>query len=101
MSFTNTFETTVLTWSFTTDSATRPTEWHTALYTVAPDDTGGGTEVSGGGYARQETAFTVSGNTASNTSLKSGPSPRQDMAPLLPSAFSTRHLAAICWPTPT
>ena len=68
MSFSNTFETTVLTWVFTTGSATRPTAWHIALYTSAPDDTGGGTEVSGSAYARQSVAFTISGNTASNTS---------------------------------
>ena len=67
MSFSNTFETTVLTWVFTTSSATRPTEWHIALYTASPSDPGGGTEVSGGGYARQAVTFTVSGNTASNT----------------------------------
>ena len=66
MSFSNTFETTVLTWVFTTGSATRPTAWHIALYTSAPSDTGGGTEVSGGGYARKAVTFTVSGNTASN-----------------------------------
>ena len=45
---------------------TRPTEWHIALYTASPSDPGGGTEVSGGGYARQAVTFTVSGNTASN-----------------------------------
>ena len=67
MSFSDTFETTVLTWVFTTSSATRPTEWHIALYTASPSDPGGGTEVSGGGYARQAVTFTVSGNTASNT----------------------------------
>jgi|TARA_R110000796_G_scaffold174226_2_gene291171 hypothetical protein len=66
MSFSNTFETTVLTWVFTTGSATRPTAWHIALYTAAPSDTGGGTEVSGGGYGRQAVAFAISGNTASN-----------------------------------
>ena len=66
MSFSNTFETTVLTWVFTTSSATRPTAWHIALYTAAPNDTGGGTEVSGGGYGRKAVTFTVSGNTASN-----------------------------------
>ena len=41
-----------------------------ALYTVAPSDTGGGTEVSGGAYARQTGAFTVSGTnptTATNS----------------------------------
>jgi hypothetical protein len=37
-----------------------------ALFTAAPSDTGGGTEVSGGAYARQSVTFTVSGNTASN-----------------------------------
>jgi len=43
---------------------------HVALYTVAPTDTGGGTEVTGGSYARQTGAFTVSGTnptTASNS----------------------------------
>ena len=67
MSFSNTFETTVLTWVFTTSSATRPTAWYIALYTASPSDPGGGTEVTGGGYARQAVTFTVSGNTASNT----------------------------------
>ena len=40
---------------------TAPTTLYVALYTVAPSDTGGGTEVSGGGYARQTSTFTVSG----------------------------------------
>ena len=51
-------------------SYTAPTTLYVALYTVAPSDTGGGTEVSGGAYARQTGAFTVSGTnptTASNT----------------------------------
>jgi len=39
---------------------TAPTK-HVALYTVAPTDTGGGTEVTGGSYARQTSTFTVSG----------------------------------------
>lgn len=51
----------VLDWLFTTTSATRPTSWFIALYTVAPGEGGGGTEVSGGSYARQSVAFTVSG----------------------------------------
>ena len=48
---------------------TAPTKY-VALYTVAPTDTGGGTEVTGGSYARQTGAFTVSGTnptTASNS----------------------------------
>jgi len=50
-----------LTWLFTASSATRPTSWYVALYTVAPGEGGGGTEVSGGSYARQAATFTVSG----------------------------------------
>ena len=67
MSFSNTFETRVLTWVFTNGSATRPTAWFVALYTSAPNDAGGGTEVSGGAYARQAVTFSVSGDTATNT----------------------------------
>ena len=67
MSFSNEFETRVLNYVFTTSSVTRPTAWHVALYTAAPSDSGGGTEVSGGAYARQSVAFSVSGNTATNS----------------------------------
>ena len=67
MSFSNDFETRVLQYIFTTGSVTRPTARHVALYTAAPNDSGGGTEVSGGAYARQSVAFTVSGNTATNS----------------------------------
>jgi hypothetical protein len=66
MSLSNTFETTTLQWLFTTDSVTRPTSWHLALYTVAPSDSGGGTECSGTSYARQSFTMTVSGDTATN-----------------------------------
>jgi hypothetical protein len=45
-----------------------PSTLYLALYTVAPTDTGGGTEVSGTAYARQTVAFTVTNDTASNTS---------------------------------
>tara|TARA_R100000908_G_scaffold57439_1_gene33231 strand:- start:780 stop:1172 length:393 start_codon:yes stop_codon:yes gene_type:complete len=47
-----------------------PSTLYVALYTVAPSDTGGGTEVSGGGYVRKTATFNVSGTnptTASNT----------------------------------
>ena len=67
MSFSNDFETRVLNYVFTASSVTRPTAWHVALYTAAPSDTGGGTEVTGGAYARQSATFSVSGNTATNT----------------------------------
>jgi len=34
-------------------AASAPSSRHVALYTAAPSDSGGGTEVSGNGYARQ------------------------------------------------
>lgn len=60
----------LMNWLMTTDSVTRPTAWYVALYTAAPSDSGGGTEVSGNGYSRQ--AITVgtasgTGGTTSNT----------------------------------
>ena len=70
MSFSNTFETHVLNYVFTTTSVTRPTAWYLALFTSNPAEDASGTEVSTSGtaYARQSAAFTVSGNTASNSS---------------------------------
>jgi hypothetical protein len=58
----------VLTWLLTNGSATRPTSWFIALYTVAPGAGGGGTEVSGGSYARQAVTFTVSGTAPTEAS---------------------------------
>ena len=69
--FTNYAEDLVLDWLLTNGAATRPTAWYVALYTVAPGESGGGTEVSGGSYARTAVTFTVSGTaptTASNSS---------------------------------
>jgi len=60
----------LLDWMMTTGSATRPTAWYVALYTAAPSDSGGGTEVSGSGYSRQSVAFAAAstpGGTTSNT----------------------------------
>jgi hypothetical protein len=37
---------------FRTGSFTKPSALYVALYTAAPSDSGGGTEVSGGSYAR-------------------------------------------------
>jgi hypothetical protein len=60
----------LLDWMMTSGSATRPTAWYVALYTAAPSDSGGGTEVSTGGYTRQSVAFdaaTSPGGTTSNS----------------------------------
>ena len=67
MSFTNFLETEILDHVFGGNAYSAPATLYVGLFTAAPDDTGGGTEVSGGGYARQSAAFTVSGNTASNS----------------------------------
>jgi len=61
-SFTNHTEDLVLKWLLTTGTATRPTEWHVGLFTAAPGETGGGTEISGNAYARKAATFTVSGS---------------------------------------
>ena len=66
-SFTDYTENLALTYLFTTGSATRPTAWYVGLFTAAPSDTGGGTEVSGNGYARVVTGtITVSGTSPTN-----------------------------------
>jgi hypothetical protein len=60
----------LLDWLMTNGSATRPTAWYVALYTAAPSDSGGGTEVSGSGYAREAVTFaaaTSPGGTTSNS----------------------------------
>ena len=64
----------LLDWAMTTGSATRPTAWYVALYTAAPSDSGGGTEVSTGGYSRQAVTFGAAsspGGTTSNTGVVS------------------------------
>lgn len=58
----------LLDWMMTTGSATRPTAWYVALYTSAPSDSGGGTEVSGNGYSRQSVAFDAASSPGGTTS---------------------------------
>ena len=60
----------ILNFLMTSGTATRPTAWYVALYTAAPSDAGGGTEVSGNGYSRQTVAWdtaTGTGGTTDNT----------------------------------
>lgn len=59
----------MLDFCFNTETATRPTSWYVALYTATPSDSGGGTEVSTFGYARQAVTFdavTSPGGTTQN-----------------------------------
>ena len=67
-SFTDYTENLVLTFLFTDGTATRPTAWYVGLFTAAPGETGGGTEVSGNGYDRKVTGtITVSGTATTAT----------------------------------
>ena len=67
MSFSNFLEHRVLGHVFGATPYTAPTTLYVGLFTSSPGETGSGTEVSGGSYARQTIAFTVTGNQASNT----------------------------------
>lgn len=67
-------ENALLSWSLTTDSVTRPTNWYVALYTSSPQDDNSGTEVSGNNYARTSVNFTVTGNQAANNADVTFPS---------------------------
>lgn len=51
-----------------TAALTSPTNVYVGLFTSAPTDSGGGTEVSGGGYARKAATFSAaSGGATSNS----------------------------------
>jgi len=66
-SFSDYTENLTLKYLFTTDAVTRPTAWYVGLFTAAPSDAGGGTEVSGAAYARKATGtMTVSGTSPTN-----------------------------------
>jgi hypothetical protein len=59
MSATNFLEDRFLQASLTGNTYTGAANVYVGLYSVAPTDAGGGTELSGSGYARQEAVFTV------------------------------------------
>ena len=51
-----------------TTAYTMPSPVYVALFTVAPGDAGGGTEVTGGSYARQTAAFSAASSGATSNS---------------------------------
>lgn len=63
----------VLDWLMGGATPTRPSARYLALYTAAPSDSGGGTEMSGGGYARQavtcDAATSGAGTCSNNNAL--------------------------------
>lgn len=61
-------ENALLDWINNVGTPARPAALYIALYTAAPSDAGGGTEVSGGSYARTAVTFAAaSGGATSNT----------------------------------
>ncbi len=67
-SFTDYLEDRLLNHIFRNTASTAPATVYLALFTVTPSDTGGGTEVTGGGYARQAITFGASsGGAIANT----------------------------------
>lgn len=57
-------EANMLDWLLGGATPTRPTARHLALFTAAPSDSGGGTEVATGGYARQALTFAAASSPA-------------------------------------
>jgi hypothetical protein len=51
-----------------TTTYTKPTTVYVALFTVTPGEAGGGTEVTGGSYARQSAAFGAASSGATTNS---------------------------------
>ena len=72
MSFSNFLELEILDHVFRNSAYTAPSTIYVALFTSAPNDAGGGTEVSGNGYARQSMAFSAasSGSIANSGSVE-------------------------------
>lgn len=64
-------ENAILNHVFRNTALTSPATVYMGLFTVAPTDAGGGTEVTGGGYARQAVAFSApSGGAISNSAIE-------------------------------
>ncbi|MCU0909790.1 MAG: hypothetical protein MUE98_00150 [Rhodobacteraceae bacterium] len=71
-SFSDFLENELLDHVFRNSAYSSPAAVYLALYTAAPTDAGGGTQVSGAGYARQAITFgAASGGAISNTSAVS------------------------------
>jgi len=67
-SFSDYFENKIIDHMLGNQAFTPPSTLYVALYNVAPTDAGGGTEVSGGSYARQAVTFSAaSGGATSNS----------------------------------
>ena len=78
---TNYLEDKIMNHVFGSTTFTKPTNWYVGLLTASPSDSSGGTEVTGGSYARQICAFTITGSgvaQAVNTSAITFPTATAD-----------------------
>ena len=66
MSFTNFLETEILDHVFAGAAYSAPSQHYLGLFTAAPGEAGGGTELSGSAYVRKAVNFSTSGATTSN-----------------------------------
>ena len=71
--FSDYLENKVLDFVLSGGSFSQPGTKYLALYTTAPTDAGGGTELSGSAYARQSCAFTTTSSASTNTSAVEWP----------------------------
>jgi len=71
--FSDYLENKVLDYVLSGGSFSQPGTKYLALYTAAPTDAGGGTELSGSAYARQSCAFTTTSSASTNTSAVEWP----------------------------
>lgn len=78
MSFSNYLETKILGHVFANTAYTTPTTVYAALFTSDPAEDASGTEVTGGGYARQAGTFSATGNTATTTAAIEYPTATAD-----------------------
>ena len=78
---TNYLEDKIMNHVFGSTTFTKPTNWYVGLLTASPSDSSEGTEVTGGSYARQICAFTITGSgvaQAVNTSAITFPTATAD-----------------------
>lgn len=81
-------------WLLRGQAFTPPTSVYVALFTSAPSDAGGGTEVSGGSYARQAVA-------CSSAAFAATQAPGSTAATSTGTSGTTSNNAAVTFPTPT
>ena len=78
---TNYLEDKIMNHVFGSTTFTKPTNYYVGLLTATPSDSAGGTEVTGGSYARQVCAFSITGTgtaQAANTSAITFPTATAD-----------------------